>query len=271
MEEHEHQEEQKKKKQELDAAEGGSDVVTSVLPDTTAITSNVDAAEEVQQVKKKKKKKRKLEPVEGGGESPSVSVDDSGISCPQGASTDEGEKKKKKKKKQQSETAESGSESVASPNTVPACEIEDAADGTETKKNKKKKRKSDVPEVQCEATTSTVLADNATSEQDAPAEKPPNAPYAGQWGSATLGSDARNEKFLRLMGGFKSSTKSKETGKIKFASTALSGKREKQLLQGLESQFEQARETHLVNRGLGLGFAAASAEQPSGPGFNFPT
>merc|ERR1719354_141463 len=170
--------------------------------------------------------------------------------------SEDGEKKKKKKK----ESTE-----------IVTAIVDDSATTDETEKKKKKKKKKEAAAEPSDNGTSNVTDTDSTAQEkelDAAETTATGVPYAGQWGSASLGSDTRNEKFLRLMGGFKAGAKAKDPTKKKFASTALSGKREEQLLKGLESQFEHARETHLVNRGLGLGFAAEE-KQNTGTGFNF--
>ena len=77
-------------------------------------------------------------------------------------------------------------------------------------------------------------------------------PYAGQWSAASLGDDKRNDKFLRLLGGFKSGNK--DSAKT-FASKALDAKKQEKLYKGLENQYDQAFQTSKVNRGKGLGFS----------------
>ena len=72
------------------------------------------------------------------------------------------------------------------------------------------------------------------------------------------------------MGGFKESNLTKKGSTKKFASSALSGKKEAKLNQGLAAQFDQAFETTKQKRGLGLGYDP-SEDDNGKPSFNFRT
>lgn len=94
-------------------------------------------------------------------------------------------------------------------------------------------------------------------------EPRPNA-EVGQWATADLGDNNRQQKFFALLGGFKkggdtSSAQNSSASNVKpFAAkfnAALDKKKESELNSKLERQFEQARFTTLNARGLGLGFA----------------
>ncbi|XP_057293346.1 lysine-rich nucleolar protein 1-like [Hydractinia symbiolongicarpus] len=91
-------------------------------------------------------------------------------------------------------------------------------------------------------------------------------PMAGQWSTAALGSEARSNKFLRLMGGFKATNMNK---KAAFSTVALDKKSEERLNLGLEKQYERALETTRNCRGIGLGFSNSKREEK--PSFSFPT
>ena len=80
-------------------------------------------------------------------------------------------------------------------------------------------------------------------------------PFTGQWGSASLGGQDRNDKFFRLMGGFKKSNTNDQSAAKSFASKALDARRQERLYKGLENQYEQAFQTSRQNRGKGLGFS----------------
>lgn len=233
---------------------------------TSSISSDV-ATEGIttEKVKKKKKKKKKASevpmtelevPTDSTAELKETATDlmdvtgDTGTISSDVVAEVETATEKPRKKKKKSIAVEEGIEEVT----------EVSVDATETKKKKKKKDKKKVE------------AENTVEENETPtvAEAKESTPYAGQWKTASLGSEARSDKFLRLMGGFKASTKLKAEKKKTFASAALSGRREQQLLRGLESQFEQARETSITNRGLGLGFDPNKDDSQSRPGFNFP-
>jgi len=122
---------------------------------------------------------------------------------------------------------------------------------------KKKKSKKAAAAEETPTATETVSVETGTS----------GVPFAGQWGSASLGNEQRSEKFLRLMGGFKTNNlNKKDSTKKTFASTALSGKREERLFKGLSDQYDQAFETGKMKRGCGLGF---NPDEDGKPSFNF--
>ena len=84
------------------------------------------------------------------------------------------------------------------------------------------------------------------------------APFTGQWQEASLGDQQRNDKFFRLMGGFKKSNtadEKKAAASSSFAFKALDAKRQERLYKGLEHQYDQAFQTTKMNRGKGLGFS----------------
>lgn len=79
----------------------------------------------------------------------------------------------------------------------------------------------------------------------------------GQWSSAQFDSSDQQQKFLRLMGGFKKSFQP-STGNTGRANMALGKDAQQQLQQGLQGEFERAHSRRLdtSSRGAGLGFAA---------------
>lgn len=81
----------------------------------------------------------------------------------------------------------------------------------------------------------------------------------GQWSTAQFSSSEQQQKFLRLMGGFKKGFQpaAMSTGQTNMA---LGKEAQQQLQQGLLGQFERAhsRRTDFNSRGAGLGFAAPS-------------
>ena len=81
----------------------------------------------------------------------------------------------------------------------------------------------------------------------------------GQWATAQFDSSDQQQKFLRLMGGFKKGAQ--PAGSIAGrANMALGKEAQDQLQQGLQGQFEQAqsRRMDFNNKGSGLGFTAPS-------------
>ena len=84
-------------------------------------------------------------------------------------------------------------------------------------------------------------------------------PDIGQWGAASLGSTEQNNKFIRLLGGFKNKgntigEKKGFSGLKKFSTAAMSRTQEEKLNKGLEKQYEYAFDTSRNKRGLGLGY-----------------
>lgn len=81
----------------------------------------------------------------------------------------------------------------------------------------------------------------------------------GQWSTAQFGSSDQQQKFLRLMGGFKKGFQPPAGNTVK-ANMALGKDAQQQLQQGLLGEFERAQSRRLdfSNRGAGLGFTAPS-------------
>ncbi|XP_039540867.1 lysine-rich nucleolar protein 1 [Pimephales promelas] len=84
-------------------------------------------------------------------------------------------------------------------------------------------------------------------------------PTLGQWGTAQFDSPDRQNKFLRLMGGFKKSSQP-VAGSPGSANMALGKEGQQTLQQGLLGQFERAQSHHMdfKMKGAGLGFRAPS-------------
>uniref|UniRef100_A0A8C6TUH1 Small acidic protein-like domain-containing protein n=1 Tax=Neogobius melanostomus TaxID=47308 RepID=A0A8C6TUH1_9GOBI len=81
----------------------------------------------------------------------------------------------------------------------------------------------------------------------------------GQWGTAEFGCSEKQQKFLRLMGGFKKGFQPASSSGG-GGNMALGRDAQQQLQQGLLGQFEhaQSRRMDSSNRGAGLGFKASS-------------
>uniref|UniRef100_A0A3Q2P6M1 Lysine-rich nucleolar protein 1 n=1 Tax=Fundulus heteroclitus TaxID=8078 RepID=A0A3Q2P6M1_FUNHE len=90
-------------------------------------------------------------------------------------------------------------------------------------------------------------------------QKPDKPTTLGQWSTAQFDNSQQQQKFLRLMGGFKkdSQVAEKTAG---GANMALGKDAQQQLQQGLLGEFERAqmRKMDFSNRGAGLGFTAPS-------------
>uniref|UniRef100_A0A8C9WQL3 Small acidic protein-like domain-containing protein n=2 Tax=Sander lucioperca TaxID=283035 RepID=A0A8C9WQL3_SANLU len=90
-------------------------------------------------------------------------------------------------------------------------------------------------------------------------EKPAKPATLGQWSTAQFDSSDQQQKFLRLMGGFKKGFQP-AAGNGGKANMALGKDAQQQLQQGLLGEFERAQSRRLdfSNRGSGLGFTAPS-------------
>ncbi|XP_075946620.1 uncharacterized protein knop1 isoform X2 [Anarhichas minor] len=86
----------------------------------------------------------------------------------------------------------------------------------------------------------------------------------GQWGSAQFDSSDQQQKFLRLMGGFKKGSQP-AAASSDGANMALGKDAQQQLQQGLLGDFEraQSRRMDFSNRGSGLGFNAPTNKKLS--------
>ncbi|KAM4595507.1 uncharacterized protein knop1 isoform 1-T2 [Fundulus diaphanus] len=89
--------------------------------------------------------------------------------------------------------------------------------------------------------------------------KPDKPTTLGQWSTAQFDNSQQQQKFLRLMGGFKKSFQVAEKT-AGGANMALGKDAQQQLQQGLLGEFERAqmRKMDFSNRGAGLGFTAPS-------------
>lgn len=81
----------------------------------------------------------------------------------------------------------------------------------------------------------------------------------GQWSTAQFNSSDQQQKFLRLMGGFKKGFQP-AAGNTGGGNMALGKDAQQQLQQGLLGEFEraQSRRMDFSGRGAGLGFTAPS-------------
>ncbi|XP_031720701.1 lysine-rich nucleolar protein 1 [Anarrhichthys ocellatus] len=95
-------------------------------------------------------------------------------------------------------------------------------------------------------------------------QKPDNPKGLGQWGSAQFDSSDQQQKFLRLMGGFKKGSQLAAASSDR-ANMALGKDAQQQLQQGLLGDFEraQSRRMDFSNRGSGLGFNAPTNKKLS--------
>ncbi|GAA6220184.1 lysine-rich nucleolar protein 1 isoform X1 [Lates japonicus] len=91
-------------------------------------------------------------------------------------------------------------------------------------------------------------------------EKPAKPLGLGQWSTAQFNSCEQQQKFLRLMGGFKKGFQPATGSSSGGANMAMGKEAQQQLQQGLLGEFERAhsRRMDFTNRGAGLGFTAPS-------------
>ncbi|XP_031419423.1 lysine-rich nucleolar protein 1 [Clupea harengus] len=85
-------------------------------------------------------------------------------------------------------------------------------------------------------------------------------PALGQWGTAQFDSSDQQQKFLRLMGGFKKGNQPGTSSVGARPNMALGKEGQQSLQQKLLGQFESAqnRRKDFTNKGAGLGFSAPS-------------
>uniref|UniRef100_A0A671THP4 Small acidic protein-like domain-containing protein n=1 Tax=Sparus aurata TaxID=8175 RepID=A0A671THP4_SPAAU len=90
-------------------------------------------------------------------------------------------------------------------------------------------------------------------------QRPAKPTGLGQWSTAQFNNSDQQQKFLRLMGGFKKGFQP-AAGSTGSANMALGKDAQQQLQQGLLGEFERAQSRRLDfnNRGTGLGFSAPS-------------
>lgn len=90
----------------------------------------------------------------------------------------------------------------------------------------------------------------------------PDPAYSGQWTTASLGDEQRQNKFLRLLGGFKaakSDTSLLSTLGGKCGNVAMTQNQENHYMRSMEDQYGKAMSFN-KNRGLGLGFEKPPSE-----------
>lgn len=141
-----------------------------------------------------------------------------------------------------------------------------------TKKKKKKKKVKEEGEEQQESPNVDVVSEKSgnTDEIDTNQERrqtdeasghenPAKPLGLGQWSTAEFSSSQQQQKFLRLMGGFKKGFQPAAAG-TGGAHMAMGKDAQQQLQQGLLGEFERAhsRRMDFSSKGAGLGFAAPS-------------
>ncbi|KAM3624619.1 uncharacterized protein V6R79_025579 [Siganus canaliculatus] len=190
-----------------------------------------------------------------------------------GGSVENGLKKKKKKTTNSKQEEEE-------PSSLKSEEAEEqsgeAVAGETTSKKKKKKKKTKVSEEQGSPQMDVVFLSEKPGNTDEVSinlerrqalqmeidkasmpQKPAKPTGLGQWSTAQFDNKDQQQKFLRLMGGFKKGFQP-AAGNTGTASMALGKDGQQKLQQGLLGEFEraQSRRMDFSNRGAGLGFTA---------------
>lgn len=128
---------------------------------------------------------------------------------------------------------------------------------TKTKKNKKKdKHEKDSNEIDDYSTSESNIRPNEKEDIKQP-DQIHDSKKSGQWGTAFNENKDKQNKFLRLMGGFRKGT-DEQASKVlkfstKFANFAMDQSTEQTFHQHLEQQYDKAMTSNL-QRGVGLGF-----------------
>lgn len=137
---------------------------------------------------------------------------------------------------------------------------EDRFQSPNGKKRKKKKGKDtdDEPDLKKskDSLESGPRSENKKTSND------PDSAYSGQWTTASLGDEQRQNKFLRLLGGFKavkSDTSLLSTLGGKCGNVAMTQNQEDHYMRSMEDQYGKAMSFN-KNRGLGLGFEKPPSE-----------
>ncbi|XP_075896304.1 uncharacterized protein knop1 isoform X2 [Nelusetta ayraudi] len=220
-----------------------------------AKSENSETVKEEEMVSEKKVKKEKIKKA-------SVEVTE--------VEEEETVKKKKKKKSQQLNGEEKEQQTVE-------CEEEQSGkmDVVSKKKKKKPSESSEAQGAQDECDAGAKKRKKIREKGDEQQERrqalqndidqgsqpatPTKPEGLGQWSTAQFDSADQQQKFLRLMGGFKKGFQP-ASGTPGKANMALGKDAQLQLQQGLQGQFERAHSRRIDsgNRGAGLGFAAPS-------------
>jgi len=229
-----------------------ADLIQEAIDDMEPTES--DANEDIQlssSHKKKKKKKSKSEDRDSDGTLEETKADSNDV-VPQGQE----KKPKKKKRKKEKEDLNSPAEDKVG-DTFHG--DDESGDGSPSKKKKKKRKHQESADEDTGEAKKSGWDVKPAGHKDVERKSgwDVKGPVeTGQWGAASLGSDERNDKFFRLMGGKKkgASGDTEGTFKQKFASQALNQSQEQDLNDGLEKQYQTAWETTRQKRGKGLGY-----------------
>ena len=273
------QKERKKTKKVKNEAEISANISEFKTGDMTEMTETEGDQAEMKTKKKRKKKHKYDKEIQNCDESMPEHVGEYPTAMDAESSSSNSVKKKKKKEKKSKSDFECD-DSVATRDTLTTNET---SSGHKKSKNKKKKKKltetneeksSEISEDQTIATKSGVSdgQDNSSKDRVNTCSEGPQAGHSptpnsfGQWQNASLGDNNRQQKFLRLLGGFKKGGDSKGVfgnlgAKPKGGNLALSHTEEEALTQNLMSSFQKALDYKLnMGKGVGLGFTPPPGE-----------
>ena len=188
---------------------------------------------EVNGIEKRKKKRTKVEHVQ---------LDDSPVHPKV--------KTSKKEKKQKKRDKNSELLSTSEPNGDADVPVE--------KNRKKHVEREDKCAKVCDESTGQELGETPGTKQP---KDGATSRFLGQWGTAELDTGERQNKFLRLLGGFKASSGQKAAPGRHCVNSALNASGENQLNKTLETQFDNAMNYRVnMQRGGGLGYSAPPGE-----------
>ncbi|KAK3085859.1 hypothetical protein FSP39_009755, partial [Pinctada imbricata] len=256
--------------------DSGNDVVHNRAVEDTDIPVDHDT--------KKKKKMKKGNKEKENGDFSTTSFEDTTLGeqreINENANTPLSEctsKKKKKKKRQKNKDEKERNEEPCDRSMMEAQHL-DILLTNDDNKSKKKKKKSK-KEKDSEIINENVKGgdDNLTVNKQGSREvhtadmMGKDAPKVGQWGTAAFANDKQQEKFLRLLGGFKAGSKlggktnmfekftraSESTSDKNTVNCAMNKREEEKYKRNMENQYEKAMSMNL-NRGIGLGFDTTS-------------
>ena len=213
--------------------------------DTDSWKSDINLDDNLERKKKKKKYK----------ESDNEMKRNKSISDPPESLIDEENskiKRKSNKKKKKKHKENNGCDTEFSQNFSDSNDQHKTSTKTKKKKNKDKHRK-DSNEIDDYRTTSESNIRPNEKEDIKQPDQIHDSEKSGQWGTAFNENKDKQNKFLRLMGGFKKGMDEQTSKSLEFANFAMDQSTEQTFHKNLEQQYDKAMTSNL-QRGVGLGF-----------------
>ena len=225
--------------------------------DNSTVSDSVDETQK--KSKKKKRKIREVEPEEceattepASEPAPSKKTKKKKVKATaQTEPEPEAKSEKKRKRKRESRVDEEETSATTTKETG-------SEESSEGKPKKKKKRKQTEEQEQNSSTLPNSPPTNST--------QPDTSVEQGQWSTVSLGDTSRTNKFMKLMGGLRTSfSPQSSVPKKKVATQAMDLEQERKFCQELEAQFVKAKQSVILKgKTAGLGF-----EKPPGEGKKF--